>query len=240
MSIDVFIIVAVTSFIQSIFGVGVLLFGTPLLLITGYGFIDAILILLPISVLINSVQIAKDYRSVDFTFYKKLLVFAIPFVVVFLFLVTQVQINIGLIVGIFLIFVAAKDYSIKVHSALRVLVRYEKIYLIVMGVIHGLTNLGGSLLTAIVHSKEYEKDVTRVTVAVSYATFAVFQMTTLFASGRTVDMSLSRGGMYMIVGFVIFLLTEKFVYMDISNKAYSKYFSLFLFVAGVLLCVKSI
>ena len=97
MSFDIVIVIIITAFIQSIFGVGVLLFGTPLLLLLGYGFIDAIIILLPISISINLIQIAKDYRSVDFDFYKKILIFSIPFVIVFLFLVTKVQINIGLI-----------------------------------------------------------------------------------------------------------------------------------------------
>lgn len=86
MSLDILIIIAATSFIQSIFGVGVLLFGTPLLLLVGYGFIEAIIILLPISVTINLFQIAKDYKSVDLEFYKNILVFTIPFVVVFYFL----------------------------------------------------------------------------------------------------------------------------------------------------------
>ena len=43
----------------------------------------------------------------------------------------------------------------------------KRFTLIVMGVVHGLSNLGGSLLTAIVHHKNYEKDVARVTVAAS-------------------------------------------------------------------------
>ena len=65
MNLDIFLIVIVTSIIQSIFGVGVLLFGTPLLLLRGYDFIYAVIVLLPISVSINLIQIAKDYRSVD-------------------------------------------------------------------------------------------------------------------------------------------------------------------------------
>jgi uncharacterized membrane protein YfcA len=109
-----------------------------------------------------------------------------------------------------------------------------------MGVIHGLTNLGGSLLTAIVHSKGYEKQITRVTVAVSYATFATFQILTLLVSGYSADIRLSGIGIYLIVGVTIFILTEKIVYMDINNENYSKYFAVFLLLSGVLLCVKSI
>lgn len=240
MFLDILIIVIVTSFIQSIFGVGVLLFGTPLLLLQGYGFIQAVIVLLPISVSINLIQIAKDYRSVDWGFYKKILVYTIPFVVIFLLVVTRLNINIGMVIGLFLLFVAAKDYSLKVNKAIKFLVRYEKVYFSIMGIIHGLTNLGGSLLTAIVHSKGYEKHITRVTVALSYATFATFQIVTLLVSGYSVDFRLSGIGIYLIPGIAVFLFTEKLVYMEINNENYSKFFAVFLFLSGVLLCVKSI
>jgi hypothetical protein len=239
MFLDILIIVVVTSFIQSIFGVGVLLFGTPLLLLQGYDFIHAVIVLLPISISINLIQIVKDYRSVDLDFYKKILVYTIPFVVIFLLVVTRLNINIGMIIGLFLLFVAAKDYSLKVNQVIKFLVRYEKIYFTLMGIIHGLTNLGGSLLTAIVHSKGYEKHITRTTVALSYATFATFQILTLLVSGYSVDMRLLGNGIYLIPGLAVFMLTEKLVYTDIKNENYSKYFALFLFLSGMLLCVKS-
>jgi uncharacterized membrane protein YfcA len=240
MFLDIFIIVVVTSFIQSIFGVGVLLFGTPLLLLRGYDFIQAVMVLLPISVSINLIQIARDYRSADWDFYKKILVYTVPFVVIFLLVVTRFNINIGVIIGLFLLFVAAKDYSLKVNKVIKFLVRYEKVYFPIMGIIHGLTNLGGSLLTAIVHSKGYAKRITRVTVALSYATFATFQILTLLVSGYRIDITFSGIGVYLIPGITVFVLTEKLVYMDINNGNYSKYFAVFLFLSGVLLCVKSI
>jgi hypothetical protein len=240
MLIDILITVIVTSVIQSIFGVGVLLFGTPLLLLQGYDFIEAVSILLPISITINLIQIAKDHRSVDWEFYKKILIYTIPFVVIFLFVVTQVQVHVGLLIGLFLLFVAAKDYSSKVNNILHFLVGYEKAYFITMGIIHGLTNLGGSLLTAIVHSKDYEKHVARATVALSYATFAAFQIMTLLLSGYKIDVGLSGSGGYLIISLAIFALTEKLIYMDLTSKNYAKYFAVFLSFSGVLLCVRSI
>jgi len=240
MALDLLMIVVITSCIQSIFGVGVLLFGTPLLLLRGYGFIDTVTVLLPVSISINLIQIAKDYRSADFDLYKKILVYTIPFVAVFLFVVTKVQINVGLIVGAFLLIVAAKDYSSKVKRGIEFLVGYEKVYLIMMGILHGLTNLGGSLLTAIVHSKGYEKHITRVTIALSYATFAIFQILTLLVSGHRLDLGLSGMGIYLLSGVIVFIATERLVYKEINNKIYSKYFAVFLLLSGILLCIKSI
>lgn len=117
---------------------------------------------------------------------------------------------------------------------------YEKTYFSIMGIVHGLTNLGGSLLTAIVHSKDYTKHITRVTVAISYATFAVFQILTLLISGLNVEIQLVGTGIYVLVAVTIFTLTEKFVFMEIDNEKYSKYFAVFLFATGVLLILKSL
>jgi len=72
-------------------------------------------------------------------------------VVVFLLIVAKVQVNTWLIIGVFLLFAAAKRFSVKVYNAIKFFVGYEKIYFVVMGIIHRMTNLGVSLLTTIVH-----------------------------------------------------------------------------------------
>ncbi len=239
MPIDILLTVVITSIIQSIFGVGVLLFGTPLLLLFGYSYINALIILLPISVAINSLQIAKHHNQIDSSFYKQVLIFTIPLVVFFLFLVTTTKININIIVGVFLIFVALKSFYTKIEALLEKMFTYEKSYLMAMGIVHGLTNLGGSLLTAAVHAKQYTKDITRVTVAACYATFAVFQIGTLFFSGKSFDVSLNQNMIFLTVGLLVFVITDETVYTNIDNQKYSKYFASFLFVSGVLLIIKA-
>ncbi|MEE9395893.1 MAG: TSUP family transporter [Methylococcales bacterium] len=240
MSPDIMLAVVGTAIIQSIFGVGVLLFGTPLLLLLGYEFIDSLIILLPISISINLFQIIQHYSLIDRKFYKNILIYTIPFVVLFLFLIASNKININLIIGCFLIFVALKSYSKKIESVLGILVKYERSYLAAMGVIHGLTNLGGSLLTAIVHGKAYSKDVTRVTVAAAYATFAVFQIITLLFSVKSYDGLFTENMMYLTVALMVYVWAEAMFYVQIDNAKYSKIFAVFLFVSGVLLIGKSI
>ena len=82
-----------------------------------------------------------------------------------------------------------------------------------MGIIHGLTNLGGSLLTAIVYSKEYEKHKTRVTLGIIYATFAIFQILVLISTGHILDFKLTDIAICFIVSITIFLITENTVFM---------------------------
>lgn len=239
MAIDVLFTIIVTTIIQSIFGVGVLLFGTPLLLLLGYNFINALVILLPISIAINSLQILKHYQHIDWVFYQKILLYTVPFIMFFLFIATTAKININFIVGIFLVFVALRSYATKINQMLKMMLKYERSYLATMGIIHGLTNLGGSLLTAIAHSKQYQKDTTRVTVAICYATFALFQIITLLFLTASYEFSYSENIAFLQVGVIVFLLTEEALYAHIDNQKYNKIFAAFLLISGVVLLAKS-
>jgi len=240
MALDILISVAITAAIQSIFGVGVLLFGTPILLILGYRFIPTLTVLLPISVAINLLQIARHRAQVDWKLFRRILVYTIPLVVVCLALVAHIDLDVGLVVGPFLVFVALNDFSPRVNAMVRSLTRYERSYLVVMGVVHGLTNLGGSLLTALVHAKGYAKDATRVTVAVGYCTFAVFQMITLAITARHVSIDVGVHAVYVAVGVVVFVLVDRLLYAKLDDRKYRRLFAVFLLASGCLLTYKAI
>ena len=79
-SIIVFLIV-----IQSIFGVGLLLFGTPSFLIMGYDFPNTINILMPVSITISFLQFSRSNVS-DKKFIKEYNLFCLPFLIIFLVL----------------------------------------------------------------------------------------------------------------------------------------------------------
>ena len=82
--LELFIIILLCTF-QSVFGVGLLLFGTPFFLMVGYDFSSTLAIILPVSVLISFFQIIyKNYLN------KKLIIeynlYTLPFVLFFLIL----------------------------------------------------------------------------------------------------------------------------------------------------------
>lgn len=240
MPVDILLTVVATSVIQSIFGVGVLLFGTPLMLLLGYGFVDALGVLLPVSIAISALQFVRHYEDVDTGFYKNLLVYSIPLVVLFLMVVTTVKINISLLIGPLLIVVALKNFSTVIDRALQSVVKYERLYLMAMGLIHGISNLGGSMLTVIIYSKQYPKNKTRVTAAASYATLASCQLATLLLIGSDFTVSFADKITFIQVAAVMFLLTEEMLYNGIDNEKYSKIFAMFLFASGILLITKSL
>jgi len=239
MPVDILLTLVFTTLIQSLFGVGILLFGTPILLLLGYEFSFALTVLLPISISINLLQIIKHYQYIDLKIYKNTLCYSIPFIVLFLVLITNIKINISLLVGFFLILVAAKNFFPSLDKKLSSLIQYERSYLAITGVIHGVSNLGGSLLTALIHKQELPKHNARVTVALCYASFAVVQLLTLFFIGFDSGLSYSTQMTLLQISIVVFLLTEEMVYNQLDNAKYTQIFALFLALSGGLLLFKA-
>lgn len=231
MPVDILLAIIVVSVIQSIFWVGILLFGTPILLLLGYEFVEALGVLLPVSIAVNALQFVRHYDDLDTHFYKNILLYTMPMVVGFLWLVTSVKMNVGFVIGGVLIFVSLKSFLPIIERLLKSIVVHEQMYLLVMAVVHGMSNLGGSMLT-IIYAKTYTKDKTRVTAAASYATVATCQLITLLLLGTQFTVAFADKVTFVQIGIILFLVTEELVYKNIDNEKYSKLFAVFLFYIG--------
>ena len=235
MDITLIIIVILISFLQSIFGVGILLFGTPILLSLDYGFIESLNILLPLSLLVNLVQLFSDYNNVNYKFYLAFIKFTIPFLFLSLFFIIKIEINMNYLVGIFIILVSIQNNVPYLKKNIIKLLN-EKIFLILTGLVHGLSNLGGSLLTVIIYSKNMSKNETRSTIVVCYATFALIQLITIFLVAN--KYYFENIIIYCTISFVVVILSERYLYNQIKPKFYNKSFELFLLFMGVFLILK--
>ena len=239
MDFYILITILITAIVQSIFGTGVLLFGTPLLLILGYNFQYALIILLPTSILISFFQLKNNLNKIDIQFYKKLFLFSIPPIILFFYLTNLNSIRINIFVGIFLVVIAIKENILSINRMIKFLIKYESLYLMIMGMIHGITNLGGALLSAIVFSKNLSKDSKRTTIAICYLTFALFQIITLIIAFNDNSFLNIFNFVYWILGPVTFFTVEKYLYFRIDGRKYIKYSNFFLFVLGLMLIIKN-
>lgn len=227
--------VLVTTFIQSIFGVGILLFGTPIMLLLNYSFLECLFVLLPISAIINFLQVFKNMHQVDYSIYKNVLIITVPFIVASLFFVAHINLEINIIIGLFLILVAIKENSLIMKDLFEKFLKFNKVFYLFMGIIHGLTNLGGALLTAKIFFTKLNKKQKRATIAISYMTFALFQITTILLIDFHYDFI---NLIHIFVGLFTYLLVDKIVFNKITNEKYNKFFSLFLVVSGFSLLLK--
>ena len=229
-------VVIIISMIQSIFGVGVLLFGTPILLILGYDFVSVLSILLPISLSINFLQIVRDKKHIDVSYYKLLLQYSILPIVLCLVFSLKVGVDVSVLIGVFLLLTALKPWSLGIEKAVLFIFKFERPFFVFQGVIHGLTNLGGSLLTSHIHTLKLSKVAKRATISMSYFTFAFFQISTLIFLGEMQELNVN----FLVIGVITFILTEYFIYSNISNKKYDRFFAIFLFISGLTLIYNSV
>src|SRR6266498_140393 len=174
--------VGVFALVQSLFGVGLLVFGTPTLL---------------------------------------LLIVAVPAVLV----ATAVALMSGsphqtrAVVGVMLLLTAVIRLG-RFHSLLAGFIgRHLAPFMLALGVLHGLSNLGGGVLTVIVGSRYTDKESIRRHIAFAYGAMACVQLTVVFVTKRPqvnwglwVLLPLLAGSIYLLVGQRVFRRARQGVY----------------------------
>lgn len=156
MNIIELFLISLFCVLQSIFGVGVLLLGTPTFIIIGYSYFEVLNILLPYSILISILQIFMTQNK-DFFFLKKILIFSIPTLTLGLILSAYLEskINYTYLIAFFLIFFSLINIF---NSPINKILKNLNLNLIILGFVHGISNLGGGILTIISSNLSKEKN----------------------------------------------------------------------------------
>ena len=167
-------IILLLAIIHSIFGIGLLAIGTPLLLILNFDFLVVLKILLPCSILINMFQImkAKNILYED----KNLIYSSMPYVLLGAFIIYTFSssINFKLIIGFSILIVFFLKFYL--NQKIKLLVKKNKnILLSAAGFFHGLTNTGGSLISLIFQDLKKNKYEVQQCIAFTYFFYAIIQ-----------------------------------------------------------------
>ena len=166
--------------LQSSIGVGVLVLGTPFLLLLQYNIIEVFFILLPLSILtsiLNLIIIKFSNKNLNVSTNKgltKFFVVCIPSIIIGLFILKYFQeyINFKLLVSFIIIF---SILLVSLKDKIKLRVNFFRISILsIIGVIHGLTNSGGTLMSLAL-SNNSEKDNARYSITFFYFALASFQ-----------------------------------------------------------------
>jgi len=234
-----FLVIIAFSIIQSIFGMGLLVFGTPTLLLLGYDFSDVLGLLLPSSVFISFTQVYSARKN-QFAIKEKLnmLICAVA-VVAFLSLILtmRLKINIDILIGITLIFSAAIRLSPTFKTGINhILSGNQRWFVLLMGAVHGLTNMGGALLTLYSTSTQVEKVGIRTSVSRYYLMFGLIQLATL-AILRPGALSL-RGAQVAPLALFIYWAVGNSIFKRASGPFYEKLLTGFIATYAVVVIAK--
>ena len=170
--------VASLAAVQSVFGVGLLLFGTPVLLLLGLPYDGVLGYLLPCSIVVSTLQVATSGGVTLEPIRRQFLVITVPAVLVTTAaaLVFGRPHQIRVVVGVMLLVTAVLRLGRLQKLLRRVVRRRRRLLLLGLGVVHGLSNLGGGILTVIVGSSFEDKVSIRRHIAFAYGCMAAIQL----------------------------------------------------------------
>ncbi|MEO2159157.1 MAG: hypothetical protein ABGX31_07445 [bacterium] len=225
--------------VQSLFGVGVLLLGTPWMLMLGMSFSATLQLLLPISLTISLLQLSKCYHYVDRTILRRIVIFTLPAIGVALWASTHWSPPLEVFVALVVLTFSLQDRLGFIRSILDRLLEFQRTYMTVMGLVHGASNLGGSMLTAFAFGKGLDRYVSRATIVAGYSLFAIVQLITLYLAGEEWQIDFDAGASLMVSGAITFWFTERYVFSRFDAKKYRTGLEVLLITTGVLLLLNS-
>ncbi len=166
--------------LQSAVGVGVLVLGTPFLLIKGYSIVEIFFFLLPLSIitsLVNLVIIRLTKKKENFITpkeFKKFFFACIPSIILGVLILKYYQefINFKVLVGLVIIL---SIILIILRSRITFKINFFRISILsIVGVIHGLTNSGGTLMSLFLSNEKNKLDA-RYNITFFYFMLATIQ-----------------------------------------------------------------
>ena len=236
---DIYLIVAVIgvfAIVQSIFGMGILVFGTPTLLLLGFDFTTTLSYLLPASWAISSMQILN--------FKKKR-----PEIPLSLYFLCLPSVGIGLLLSGSMFFESYLNSFIGGTLILSSVIRYwtpakdifsttikknMPVYHIAMGAAHGLTNLGGAFLAILANEMHSSKDNIQYTVAFYYFAFNSSQILVLALFMGHIEIMIENA-FTAIISSVIYMSMGNRIFRALSSNFFTNSFTLFMMMYGILI-----
>lgn len=165
---------------QSIIGVGVLVLGTPFLLILKFNLVEIFFILLPISIVTSLSNLIiinysnKSLKKSTYKEFKKFFMICVPSIFVGLILLKIFEnfINFKFLVSFVIIF---SVLLVLLKDKIKFRINFFRISILsVVGLVHGLTNSGGTLMSLALAANN-NNEYARLNTTFFYLVLAVFQ-----------------------------------------------------------------
>jgi uncharacterized membrane protein YfcA len=234
-----YIVLSCLVVIQSVYGVGLLVIGTPVLLIVGFPMPEILGILLPSSLSLSLLQLYSSRKT------KISESGSWKFVIVGVLIGSALQLFLGNqnilrpIVGCILIGASLAHFFVAFKNKFEsVVLNYRSAFHFLNSVVHGYANLGGALLSIYSSVAYSEKDKARKTSAYYYSLFVLFQIIALILSGY--GNFLTRGLFAVPLVIIIFHFIGNRSFKRISNEAFYILFKFFLLISGLVIILNSI
>lgn len=232
-------VIAILSVVQSIFGMGVLIFGTPTLLLMGYNFTTTLGYLLPASFAISLLQVLSAGSS-RVLVSRYLYLLCLPGIGVGLWLTEASPLaswTNALVGGALLLSALVRVWRPSRNLVATLLEKHFPTYHLIMGLIHGLTNLGGALLAILASGMDTEKEAIRYTVAHYYLAFSFIQML-LLATIMGHHGILIANWPAAIISSLVYVVIGNRIFIRTSNQSFGVALTIFTAIYGAAVLLK--
>jgi uncharacterized membrane protein YfcA len=231
-ALDICFIIFFVAILQSVFGVGVLLVGTPILMLFGYPYFEVLSLTLPTSFVISVSQVSKYYKDINWALVKRALYFTIPMIPIGMIFAGYLGAMVGIIMGVFLV-LSSFNFILKKILPPNATNGRLSVVLFFMGLIHGTTNLGGDILPSVVNQKCSLKEQKLATTAAIYIMFQLTQIIFILIKKYPVDVS--KSGICVLIGFFAYAIVGKRLFKSFKSENYTKHLRIFIRSVAVLL-----
>ena len=230
MDIIELLIIILLSIFQSVFGIGLLIIGTPTFLLLGYNFFDVLNILLPFSITISLLQVIYS-KEIDSGFNKKILLYCIPSLILALSILVKYENNIDfiLLISFTIIFFSILNLSKFKNIIFNDSNERINISLIILGLIHGFTNLGGSFFTLICANINKQKKLMRHNIANGYLILGAVQLLFINIFYKTLIIS----NLYYLYIPILSFFAAQYFYNKINSHLFSKILNITVLLYGI-------
>lgn len=218
---------------QSIFGVGVLLWGTPLLILTGLNYIEVLSLLLPISLSISLMQFLPNVHILDKILIKNTFFYCAPCVATGLFLTLYTQVNVRNFVIIFLILGGLLRLKV-INKLINDFSINPKFALGLIGIIHGISNLGGSVLVVWAGFTSNSINYYRALVSGVYSLLALSQLIILLLYTGQLHVSVT----YTMFAIALYMITARIAHKKFNYEFFQLLLTLLIFMMVVALLLQ--
>ena len=232
---ELFLILVFIVF-QSIFGIGLLLFGTPTFLVFGYTFPETLSLLLPISISISFFQFIFSSKK-DFKFIKKFNIFCLPSLIISIYFILNIyeQFDFKIFISIIITVITLVSFF---NKKLKINNERTSLYLVLIGIIHGISNLGGTLLSILsISLNRNDKILSRFFISYGYLSMAISQYIVLYL----LDELILNYKNFLYLAFVILIyFPTQFFFRNIDTSKFNNWIYFTALIYGVMIFLNSL
>lgn len=220
-----FLFISFFSLIQSIAGVGILVLGTPFLLYLNYNIFEVMSFLLPLSQVVSIINIFiikikyKKIINFDPKIIKDFFIYCIPSLAAGLYISNSLFEKINFNYTVAIVIILSIVFKISYNSFIITLKgKTNKILLTITGIVHGLTNSGGTILSLfMLKTKHKVKNIGRIHVHIFYFILASIQLVLLILFDYYENIDLNINYFYLFSLFIIFSIIGNIIFLKIFN-----------------------